>query len=363
MATFRSIALALLGALVMFVGGCASVPLTSPQKQQPAAGASTPAAPVVTAPSAAVKQQQPTAAAATRGEVKTTTTRVAGDFPTSTAKAVGKVWDVMHKDGFTGGYPSACGLLGLTAAQCKLYQEKHNAGSCDVMQGPNGIVLDRLTFTKDKKHLVQHNVKVALKDPPTRTVSVCDLGGGVIAMRWHGCNNHALVVGWKKPLFKEVTTQSSAPASTPAACTQPAWMQINVWSAAALNVPGVRDTINATQLAPGKNYYAGNRVSRKYGQEFRSLNTKGELALSSLPHTATIYLVKADSSESVIYSGNVVGEKRLLMPPGFAQGDTIKFLFAGEQGLVSPISGDLRAKYSEFEPCGTYLHAIEAAAK
>lgn len=361
MATFRSTSLALLGALAMFVGGCASVPLTTkPQTNQQPAPASTPASAANQAPTTA--QQSGAGVSARGGEVVTTRTKVLGDFPTSKAKAVGKNWDIMHRDGFTGGYQSACGLLGLTAAQCKLYQEKHNAGSCVVMQGADGIVLDRLTFTKDGKHLVQHSVKVALKEPPTRTVEVCDLGGGVIAMRWHGCNNHALVTGWKKPLFTEVVMQSGAPATTSTACTEPAWMQINVWDSRALNVPGVRATIEETRPAPGS-YYVANRVSRAHGGTFRTLHAKGELARSALIHPATIYLVKKDSSESVIDTGNVVGQKRIPMPAGFAEGDFIKVLFAGEQGLVSPISGDLRAQFKEFHPCGTHLHAIESAAR
>lgn len=114
-------------------------------------------------------------------------------FPTSTTAPKGSAWKHMHASGFTGGYEKGCQLIGLTSAQCSQYIEMHSKGQCQVIDVPNGIVLDRLTFTRNGVHRVQKKVLVELINPPSRKTEVCDLGGGLYAMRFHGCDNHGLV--------------------------------------------------------------------------------------------------------------------------------------------------------------------------
>jgi hypothetical protein len=114
-------------------------------------------------------------------------------FPSSHAKPKGSAWKHMHASGFTGGYEKGCGLIGLTPTQCAKYTKMHSDAVCQIVDVPNGIVLDRLTFSRNGTHHVQKNVLVDLQNPITRKTEVCDLGNGLYAMRFHGCDNHGLV--------------------------------------------------------------------------------------------------------------------------------------------------------------------------
>ncbi|NBD73758.1 hypothetical protein GVX82_01810 [Patescibacteria group bacterium] len=117
-------------------------------------------------------------------------------FPTSAQAPTGTPWVEMNEAPFTGTLEEACSLMGLTPEQCTRYQAMRANGQCDVMQAPNGVVLDALTFSPWYGDTARFNVLVALVDPPTREVIVCDLGDGVVAMQFLGCRNHAFVRDW-----------------------------------------------------------------------------------------------------------------------------------------------------------------------
>jgi hypothetical protein len=117
-------------------------------------------------------------------------------FPSSPHAAKGKPWTHMRKNGFTGSIQDACGLMGLTDVECSTYKYKHENGLCEYMDVPNGVVLDALTYTRGNKNYAQKDVLVKLKNLSTRKTEVCDLGGGVYAMRFLGCGNHGLVRGF-----------------------------------------------------------------------------------------------------------------------------------------------------------------------
>ncbi len=271
----------------------------------------------------------------------------------------------MSTAGFTGGYDVACKLLGLTAEQCSRYKEMHSAGKCVTMEVPNGVVLDMLTFTQSGKHLVQHTTKVNLLNPSSRTTEVCDLGGGIIVMRFHGCNNHALVRGWTQPLqrvVEEVKPQTTPVAQVPVQCTQTLHAQLDIWQKEANAVPGVRAAIAATRPDPS-GHFAPNRVSRTYGGTFRDMHTKGQLQRSINSRAADIRILKANGRVVPMQSVVVTGFYKFPMPQDFVKGDIMQAVFQSLSGLSTPVS-DLRMSWDEFFKKGcnptTHFHAIEA---
>jgi hypothetical protein len=185
----------------------------------PAAQAAS-AAKAATATAPTASSPAPAAAASASGssitEQAVGPTSVQAPFPTSRNKPQGQAWTVMKDGGYTGGLKTASQLMGLTAKQLALYESKQKAADFVTMTVPNGVVLDRLTFTRDGKHQVDIGAKVELDNPTTRLVDVYDLGGGLVVMRFHGCNNYALVRGW---------TQSLKPQPAPVAAPAPAAKQ------------------------------------------------------------------------------------------------------------------------------------------
>lgn len=284
---------------------------------------------------------------------------VAGQFPTSSKPAQGKPWTTMHAQGFTGNYSEASKLLGLTSAQAKKYEEMHSAGACQVMEVPNGVILDRLTFTRAGKHHIDYGAKVALVNPSSRMTEVCDLGGGTFAMRFHGCNNHAVVVGWKP------ARATVAPAPAPAVsttCVETQRIRLVIWESKAVEVPGVRQAI---AVSGGSSYYDSGDVSRGFGKAFRAEKSAGRLNLGKKPTPVVISLLKANGTEERLYSGRVVGSHSFSMPSGFVEGDALRILFT--EPVTSPTSSqfgpEIRAKRSEFAfpTCKSEVHlnAIE----
>ena len=286
--------------------------------------------------------------------------QVVGQFPTSSKPAQGKPWTTMHAQGFTGNYGEASKLLGLSTAQAKKYEEMHSAGSCQVVDVPNGVVLDRLTFTRGGKHHIDHGAKVALVNPSSRKTEVCDLGGGVVAMRFHGCNNHAVVVGWK-PGKATVAPPASAPAPANA-CYATQKIRLVIWEAKAAEVSGVKETI---AKAGGSSYYDSGDISRGFGRAFRAEKSAGRLGLGKKSTLVTISLMKANGTEEKLFSGPVVGSHTFTMPLGFVEGDDLRVLFAGP--MTSPTSSqfgpEIRARRNEFQfaKCESEVHlnAIE----
>lgn len=117
-------------------------------------------------------------------------------FPSSRyPRGKGKPWQTMHEDGYVGSLADACILGGLTSAQCTKYERMVSSGQCRVMILPNGVVLDRLIFSKSGKHFYDAQALVDLQNPISRDATVCDIGGGIIFGRVHGCNNYFRVNG------------------------------------------------------------------------------------------------------------------------------------------------------------------------
>jgi hypothetical protein len=114
-------------------------------------------------------------------------------FPSSASPARGTPWKTMHRDGNRASFQENCDLLGLTPSACRQYSEKLDRNQCVTMTLPNGVILDRLTFTRNGRHQAQRSVLVAITNVPAnhldRTATVCDIGG-VYVGRIHGCGNY-----------------------------------------------------------------------------------------------------------------------------------------------------------------------------
>ncbi len=343
----QSVLVALLAVAVL--GACSSVKEsihkatapTTPQQASPAQSVVTPTVPAY-APQAI--------ASVTRKEL--------GQFPSSSAKPVGKPWQKMHVQGFTGNYKEACILLGLTSAECKKYEASHSAGTCTVMEVPNGVVLDRLTFTRDGKHQVQGSVKVDLKNPPSRKAEVCDLGGGVIAIRFWGCNNHALVRGWTQPQQRLVTVATPVATAAGTACTKPTYWRVRVWEGKATEVSGVPALLKVkSPSATDTSYYDSDDLSRMFGDTFIGLEKQGHLKLDGGSHAVIVNHLKLNGTSVMMYDGVVKGMLTGNLPEDFRTGESIQVEFNDLRMFVSPRS-DIRARHSEFVKCTTAIHAI-----
>ena len=334
------------------------------------ASAAVPAAKAASAAVAAMPSASaPTPAAAASASGSSITeqavgpTSVQAPFPTSKNKPQGQAWTVMKDGGYTGGLKTASQLMGLTAKQLALYESKQKAADFVTMTVPNGVVLDRLTFTRDGKHQVDIGAKVELDNPTTRLVDVYDLGGGLIVMRFHGCNNYALVRGWTQSL-KPQPAPATAPApvakaATPAPQPAPAagcairsYVQVHIWNADAVNQPGVQATVTAATTRPD-NYFGPDSLSRRHGAQLSSTGTS-----STVGQVVTLNLLKADGAVRLIEVKEVVGKHTFKIPADFAQGDVLQALFDSSK-VVSPNDGDLRARWEEFLWCTSRMHAIE----
>lgn len=314
---------------------------------------------IAEAPSKNARQTSAAAASASAGTQPASVT-VLGDFPTSKAKPLGK-WETMHPDGFTGGFDVACKLLGLSTTNCGTYKKMHNEGSCVLMDVPNGVVLDRLTFTKvNGKSESRPKMKVNLKDPPTRTANVCKLSDDVIAIRFLGCGNHGLVTGYKLPLTKTVVTQPQATTATTDDGSCPVKsMRVNIWEAKAAMVPGVSEMIADTRVSPT------NGVSRSFGATFRAMNAAGNLMKSTRAHEVQVFHhTAAPQPPTLLFRGTMRSDQLITLPVDFRAGDVIRVTFSDYSRLASPLPSGLTAYEREFEKfCVTNLHAIEASAK
>lgn len=331
--------MALLATFVLV--GCGSTPWQSQSTNNPVAQPTQ-------APAVVMTQAAPAASQPLVARPKKEHQVVVGQFPTSSKPAQGKPWTTMHAQGFTGNYSEASKLLGLNTAQAKKYEEMHSAGACQVMDVPNGVVLDRLTFTRDGKHHIDYGAKVALENPSSRKTEVCDLGGGVVAMRFHGCNNHAVVVGWNAK-----ATVIPTPAPAPAYMCAKKIGEVSVWATDVVaKVPGLADAI--AKVRAGKSgYYDPAEVSRGFGARIRAVGTPITSA-----DVVTVKFHRASGGVTELFKGSVVGKQRFELPADAVDADVVQIVFGGLDKYVYPPQ-DLRGKVSEYKG-GCVINASHA---
>ena len=339
----------------------ASAPASAAVPAAKAASAAVAAMPSASAPT-------PAAAASASGssitEQAVGPTSVQAPFPTSKNKPQGQAWTVMKDGGYTGGLKTASQLMGLTAKQLALYESKQKAADFVTMTVPNGVVLDRLTFTRDGKHQVDIGAKVELDNPTTRLVDVYDLGGGLIVMRFHGCNNYALVRGWTQSLKPQPAPAATpapvakvavpAPQPVPAAgCAIRSYMRVNFWTKEAATLPGVQASVDAEAARPD-DYFAKDGVSRQHGDRLIARATP-----SAETHHITLNLLKKETGKAVLfYNGEAKARDLIKLPSDFVRGDVVQQVFKDQSRVISP-NRDLRAAWEEFMWCVTNVHAIE----
>ncbi len=341
----------LLPAICMFAAGCAQVPKSGdfePRMGQPLQG-------------------QPVAGQAVAADVS----MIGSAFPTSSRTPRGKPWRKMtNGDGFTGSMADACRALRLSKKECETYQSMHSGGKCTVMNVENGTVLDYLTYTVAGKHISQPDVLVSLENPPTRQATVCDLGGDVYAIRFHGCNNHAVVRSPKRPVARENL------------CTAEKYARINVWESSALNVPGVRETIAATR----ENFEHADRVSRENGNQILACEMRGGCKKTHTLQTVEALYIreeKTSGGRSKIVDSKPIGTltvhngdyRKLPLPELRANGrwNAVQFIYHDKRSLLeSPLKAwtgkkEIRLYWWEYakDPCkpGRVIHAIEKSGK
>ncbi|HYF10061.1 MAG TPA: hypothetical protein VD967_00435 [Candidatus Paceibacterota bacterium] len=117
-------------------------------------------------------------------------------FPSAAiASARGGPWKKMHEHGNLADDGTNCRLMRLSSRDCTTYLDMVRANKCYTTEVPNGVVLDFLTFTHrvTGEHKAQRHVLVALENPETREVSVCEIRRGLFVGQFKGCKNHYLV--------------------------------------------------------------------------------------------------------------------------------------------------------------------------
>ena len=315
------------------------------------------------------------------GSVTVRAAEVLEYFPNSYQASTGS-WTHMRTDGFTGSFTEACDLLNFTAEQCQLYERMHENGSCQMMQVPNGVVLDALTFTRNNRHQVDTRVAVALEDPPSRDAEVCDLGMGVYAIRFLGCNNHARVdrkieitrgndtPALENPLASR--TPPPEPVFNPGARQQqcPMITTPRIYEPRAAGVDGVREILAQIDETGGKlvegakngstdgDGSEAERISRRYGASLNAMYRSGGLALSSSPHHISMVLERPGQPPQVFFDGEVTGEQRVRLPEDFRPGDKIVTRFYDYSSIQSPSIHGLHSWYEEFQECKTNIQSM-----
>ncbi len=318
-------------------------------------------------------------------------TATAQDFPTSSVSPTGKPWETMRENGFTGGYAEACSLLGISPEQCITYQEMHASGACDIKSVPNGVVVDAMTYTDTNgEHRADRNVLIALENPETRDTEICDLGDGVVVMRFLGCNNHAIVNNWV-PVVESQPAQvaSTTPAeirptravarverravddaptiqlvqrtitrgavidlsgSVPTtyepheySCQNPQ-IGIVIYDERALQVPvavdveGVLVELPAALFAAKRRNYPGEEslpednespISVLYGATFNAAQHSGVIGLYPEPVYTEVVIIRDGKASQPVYAGWVTGKVVFTAPEGLQPGDIINTRFPG----------------------------------
>ncbi len=309
-------------------------------------------------------------------------------FPTSKNKGEGKAWNKMGGYAYKGSIPRACELLGLSGAECAKFMQLRTEEKCRTMDVPNGVVLDGLTYTVGPNHHSQKNVLVDLKDPPTRSTLVCDLGGGTYVLHFLGCGNYGVVRGFIPPQPKVVAEPPRAqvvipPApllvvpSTPTAICPSGEFSVAtfIWSPEALGVTRqVRDSAGNTRVisaqqviddmkrAGASDPHRGNALARFFGGTFFAKAKAGELQQAEATFPARYEQVKADGTVHKLWEGQVGGTGRPVdVPiPNFEDGDTIRITVTG--AVASPLSS-ISARKAEWRTgCKAATHGVAAPA-
>lgn len=280
-------------------------------------------------------------------------------FPTSKEAARGTPWTHMAKNGYTGGFEKACDLLKLSLERCKTYQKMHREGTCRMEEVPNGTVLNKLTYTRGGKHTVQNNVLVALKDPSTRTTEVCDLGGGVYAMRFLGCGNHGLVMGKPIPRTARVPEVVVPPMSS--GCPGGRKYVFFVWGPEAKRLSCVQKARAEALSSP--DFHAKDRVSRMCNDDLLAAYQRGNIHLYTKPVTITMARMKQHAVTGASGKSYTAAGKLSIPYTPMKNDETDNFVYTSSGTIFSPINTNTGMHQNVVFPeeprwCENNIHAI-----
>jgi hypothetical protein len=236
---------------------------------------------------------------------------LAGNYPSSSDSSK-HTWSKMGNNPYSGGIEEACSLVGLSIPECAEYQRLRAGDTCTYMDVPNGVVLDKLIFTKGGKDIVQNDVKVALTSAPTRRSRVCGVGGKAV-ISFDGCNNLAAVGGKPAPrAYRETTLRGGCPLGEERfiaiSMYAPEVAEHECSSRFILSHDG---RIKRPEGVEGE--YDGNgldedRLSRTCGGELH----RSGAALGALNHGFEVVIHENDGSEYLAFQGSIRG--RTIMP-------------------------------------------------
>jgi hypothetical protein len=138
---------------------------------------------------------------------------------------------------------------------------------------------------------------------------------------------------------------------------KPKHLQLNIYDARALDVPGVRVMVEAAKVDPDTT--KPNRVSRAFWKLFLDAEKDGRIGRATKAHDVTIY-TEQKNVKTFFWKGLVTGgDVKISAPVGVFDNVVVEF----HSPLSSPVKGRIVVGAAEFGPvgCGYRLHvsAIE----
>ena len=304
-------------------------------------------------------------------------------FPTSVFAAATAPWTTMHEGGYKGNFDTACELLGLgkpTDLLCKKYQKMVDNNECQVVDIPNGVVLDRLLFTDREtgKNTVQYRAPVKLVNPPTRQVTLCKLAANLYVGRAPYCNNHFLIrSGGTMPVAQAPTPQPApvvqqpkplAPtpavqvaSALPAGC-EAGILNTNGWDYAVLPLDMQR-AVDAAEVSNRPEWDSSKSFSGQYGAKLRRMADVDKV-LKRTTRTPSVQI-------GILGPTGVLGEQHTVAmkdgkvwakfsPKELPVGSTIQVLtpegFASPS--VNPTTGKRELRLLQWTHCTMNVHVV-----
>lgn len=324
---YKTLAMLLMGLTLM---GCN---LTSRESAPTTASTQTVAAsppPSATSASVLASRVDMSAPAAQQAAPTSSKQPMVGKFPTSLLPAKGTPWKVLHADSYKGDFDTTCRLLGLNKAECEKFSAMRDAGQCQRLSLPNGVVLDRLGYSRGGGHHVQHQALVALqKSDENPMVLLCDLGDKFVGFV-ERCGNP---IRNDKPKSVPVAV---APVSVASVQRCPAYRTVtmHVWPD---SLPkDIMDRANSLiQEASSRTEPKGPAFSNVLGGELRRRAGAGEFSREGTV-TVETYLVDGKTGAQRLLSTTTVDRQfSFEIPAGEIEGNHLRQVVTGPT-VVSP---------------------------
>ncbi|MEK7567513.1 MAG: hypothetical protein AAB513_01155 [Patescibacteria group bacterium] len=212
-------------------------------------------------------------------------------FPSSKNPTKGKTWTEMGLFPYKGMLDEAIAEMPLDTRQKGKLKAMFASGECmkyDIKDGEK-FAVDWLNFTSGGVHKNRANVASDLKKLPSKVVTICDLGDGVYAGQFDGCQNFFVS-------FSTAPTVASLP-GVPATEICPQGRALVIWSWDITKMsPKQRDRL--TQITKGERGYHGDSFPRIMGGGLRQSPSAGE-RMSRVPTKYNLSLADYPSGKIV----------------------------------------------------------------